>query len=485
MVKKMDDKWKHFAIALLVICIIVGIQQIYWMDKIDIDSREMWNTREIIYKSGEDNSTESWTVNYDSKNDTQMILKGSIDTPPCFEVYTNKTIELGFFDETDGIVYTEALYGKTKLAIDGLPIIVNGDLCNEFKQGEVVYITVELKETIAVTEDNVTVYGQNWEAKNSDVRLASHIDKWFYLIELFIFGVGIYTTVANYPHRNKVWKDTWNIAKFEFNSEIKTNRTVILVIFFTLFITGMGWLLGDLQKEGSPILGSVQTPEEAIQRLSWFTFFVVSLAAIAVSSDNIYKERQSNTISLLLSRPISRESIILGKGIGLTGAVGAPAVVAMLVGLILMIKGGETPRILAIGGYMVLGIVMIMTIVFLQLCFSIIARSGAESVVYGLGVWLLLTLVWTLIILATAFALGIDVTTENYEHNEEFQSVSTKIGLLNPGYVYQYGIGLAGERTLSVDLEGVTGWMVIWAVLFWPMFYWRLAVWLFNKERYL
>ena len=348
---EVDSKWKHFAIAILVIFIVVGIQQIYWTSKIDIDSREMWDTREIVYNSGEDNTTESWAVNYDSENSTEMVLKGSIDTPPCFEVYTNETIELGVFSEMDGIVYTETLYGKTKLVIDGLPIMVDGDLCNEFKQGEVVYISAELKESIAVTEENVTVYQQSWEAKSSDVRLASHIDRWFYLIELFIFAAGIYITVAKYPHRNKVWKDTWNIAKFEFNSEIKTSRTLILAIFFTLFITGMGWLLGDLQKEGSPILGSVQTPEDAITRLSWFTFFVVSLAAIAVSSDNIYKERQSNTISLLLSRPISRESIILGKGIGLTGAVGAPAFVAMLVGLILMNLSFQYARLTINGAF--------------------------------------------------------------------------------------------------------------------------------------
>ena len=412
-------------------------------------------------------------------------MKGTIDTPPCFEVYTNETIEIGVFSETDGIVYTESLYGKTKLVIDGLPITVNGDLCNEFKQGEIVYVSAKLNESVVVTEDNVTVYQGSWEAESIDVKLSSHIDRWFYLIELFVFIIGIYLTIEKYPHRNKVWKDTWNIAKFEFNSEIKTNRTMILIIFFTLFITGMGWLLGDLQKEGSPILGSVQTPEDAITRLSWFTFFVVSLAAIAVSSDNIYKEKQSNTISLLLSRPVSKESIILGKGIGLTGAIGAPAFIAMFIGLILMIKGGETPRILAISGYMILGLLMILTIVFLQLCFSIISRSGAESVVYGLGVWLLLTLVWSLIILAAAFVLGIDVTTENFEHNEEYQSVVAKMGLFNPGIVYQFGVGLAGERTLSVDLEGVSGWMVMWAIIFWPMFYWRLAVWLFKEERYL
>ena len=477
------NKWKQFAIALLVIILIVGIQQIYWMDKIDIDSKEMWNNREI--KHNVEEIEQSWSVNYNYKNNTETNLKGSIDTPPCFEVYTNETIEIGVFSEIDGIVYTETLYGKTKLVIDGLPVTVNGDLCNEFKQGEIVYISVKLNESVIITEDNITVYQQSWEAERDDVKLSSHIDRWFYLTELLIFIIGIYLTVEKYPHRNKVWKDTWNIAKFEFNSEIKTNRTMILIIFFTLFITGMGWLLGDLQKEGSPILGSVQTPEDAITRLSWFTFFVVSLAAIAVSSDNIYKEKQSNTISLLLSRPVSKESIILGKGIGLTGAIGAPAFIAMFIGLILMIKGGETPRILAIGGYMILGIMMILTIVFLQLCFSIIARSGAESVVYGLGVWLLLTLVWSLIILAAAFVLGIDVTTENFEHNEEYQSVVAKMGLFNPGIVYQFGVGLAGERTLSVDLEGVTGWMVIWAIIFWPMFYWRLAVWLFKEERYL
>tara|TARA_B100001750_G_scaffold57323_1_gene45281 strand:+ start:42568 stop:44016 length:1449 start_codon:yes stop_codon:yes gene_type:complete len=478
-----NSRWKPFAIALLVIVFIVGIQQIYWISKIDIDSREVWDSKEIEHNI--EGTTESWSINYNYNNDTETILKGSIDTPPCFEVYTNETIEIGVFSETDGIVYTESLYGKTKLVIDGLPITVNGDLCNEFKQGEIVYVSAKLNESVVVTEDNVTVYQGSWEAESIDVKLSSHIDRWFYLIELFVFIIGIYLTIEKYPHRNKVWKDTWNIAKFEFNSEIKTNRTMILIIFFTLFITGMGWLLGDLQKEGSPILGSVQTPEDAITRLSWFTFFVVSLAAIAVSSDNIYKEKQSNTISLLLSRPVSKESIILGKGIGLTGAIGAPAFIAMFIGLILMIKGGETPRILAIGGYMILGLLMILTIVFLQLCFSIISRSGAESVVYGLGVWLLLTLVWSLIILAAAFVLGIDVTTENFEHNEEYQSVVAKMGLFNPGIVYQFGVGLAGERTLSVDLEGVSGWMVIWAIIFWPMFYWRLAVWLFKEERYL
>ena len=95
-----------------------------------------------------------------------------------------------------------------------------------------VQISVKLNESVIITEDNITVYQQSWEAERDDVKLSSHIDRWFYLTELLIFIIGIYLTVEKYPHRNKVWKDTWNIAKFEFNSEIKTNRTMILIIFF-------------------------------------------------------------------------------------------------------------------------------------------------------------------------------------------------------------------------------------------------------------
>ena len=35
---KINDKWQHFVIALIVIIVIVGIQQIYWINKIDLDS---------------------------------------------------------------------------------------------------------------------------------------------------------------------------------------------------------------------------------------------------------------------------------------------------------------------------------------------------------------------------------------------------------------------------------------------------------------
>ncbi len=125
---------------------------------------------------------------------------------------------------------------------------------------------------------------------------------------------------------------------------------------------------------------------------------------------------------------------------------------------------------------------MILTFVLLQLCLAIVARTGAEAAVYGLLVWLLMALVWPLLFLAAAYALGIDVTTAGYEQDPAYQSVVSHMGLLNPGYVYQMGVGLLAHRTFAIDFEGVSGWQVASALLLWPLACLTLAAWLFRRE---
>ena len=125
---------------------------------------------------------------------------------------------------------------------------------------------------------------------------------------------------------------------------------------------------------------------------------------------------------------------------------------------------------------------MILTFVLLQLCLAIVARTGAEAAVYGLLVWLLVALVWPLLFLAAAYALGIDVTMAGYEQDPAYQSVVSHMGLLNPGYVYQMGVGLLAHRTFAIDFEGVSGWQVASALLLWPLACLALAAWLFRRE---
>ena len=76
------------------------------------------------------------------------------------------------------------------------------------------------------------------------------------------------------------------MAKFELRQGIKSPRMIVLGVIFTLFIIGMGWLLGDLQNGDPESAFFVQNANGALQQLCFFVFFVVSLAAIGVSVDS-------------------------------------------------------------------------------------------------------------------------------------------------------------------------------------------------------
>ena len=85
---------------------------------------------------------------------------------------------------------------------------------------------------------------------------------------------------------------------------------------------------------------------------------------------------------------------------------------------------------------------------------------------YGLGMWLLFAVVWNLLIYALSFALGIDVTADDFENDPKFQTIASHMGMLNPGYVYQFAVGLLTHRTLAIDLEGIPGWLILLALVY-------------------
>jgi ABC-type transport system involved in multi-copper enzyme maturation permease subunit len=147
-----------------------------------------------------------------------------------------------------------------------------------------------------------------------------------------------------------------------------------------------------------------------------------------------------------------------------------------------MINAGDTPSFSGIIAFLICGQIMIFTLVCFQLCFAISARSGTDVVMYGLGMWLLFAVVWNLLIYALSFALGIDVTADDFENDPKFQTIASHMGMLNPGYVYQFAVGLLTHRTLAIDLEGIPGWLILLALVLWPITCLRTAAKLFKKE---
>ena len=93
-----------------------------------------------------------------------------------------------------------------------------------------------------------------------------------------------------------------------------------------------------------------------------------------------------------------------------------------------------------------------------------------------------ISVVWTLLVYAVSFVIGIDVSAQNFENDPEYQAIASRLALLNPGFVYQMAVGLFTHRTISIDFEGVPGWLLLLSLVLWPLICLRIATWLFKRE---
>ena len=474
-----ETTWQPLLISVILIISLAIIHKAYWVSTTETNPEEVWEKKELI-KNGN-----NWTITFEEEVGESITFKGVLRTSPKFEVYKNDTFVPGKFSEGEGLIYSESLYGKTMLNVSGMRILVNDDLSKKFFVSEIVTIKATLVSNISTFDNNgelISLDREGWVAETNDISLSSAKDNYFFATELLILFGGLYLSLRRITNLKEQTNLIWHLAKFELKKGIKSPRMVVLGVIFTLFIIGMGWLLGDLQNGDPESAFFVQNANGALQQLCFFVFFVVSLAAIGVSVDSFHNERQTNTLNILLSKPINRETIVIGKAVGLSLVVGIPAFVAQILGLLFMINAGETPSTSGIIAFILCGQIMIFTLVCFQLCFAISARSGTDVVMYGLGMWLLFAVVWNLLIYAVSFALGIDVTAEDFENDPRFQSIASHMGMLNPGYVYQFSVGLLTHRTLAIDLEGIPGWLILLALALWPITCLRTATKLFKRE---
>lgn len=471
--------WQPLIISfVLVICVAV-IHKAYWVSTTETNPGETWNNKKIT-KDGS-----NWTIDFEEDVGDSVTFKGILRTAPKYEVYRNDTFVPGKYSEGEALVYSEDLYGKTMLNVSGIRILVNDDLSKQFFASEIITIKATLVSNVSTFDNNgeiITLVREGWVAETGDIDLSSSKDNYFFTAELLIFFTGLYVSMKRITNLREQAGLVWHLAKFELRQGIKSPRIIVLSVIFTLFIVGMGWLLGDLQNGDPESAFFVQSANGALQQLCFFVFFVVSLAAIGVSVDSFHKERQANTLNILLAKPINRETVVVGKALGLSLVVGIPAFAAQILGLMFMINAGDYPTTSGILAFIICGQIMIFTLISFQLCFAVAARSGADVVMYGLGMWLLFAVVWNLLIYAISFALGIDVTADDFENDPKFQSIASHLGMLNPGYVYQFAVGLLIHRTLAIDLEGIPGWLILLALFLWPIICLGTATKLFKRE---
>lgn len=130
--------------------------------------------------------------------------------------------------------------------------------------------------------------------------------------------------------------------------------------------------------------------------------FLVPLVAIGLAFDSVNGEFNRRTLSRVLAQPIYRDALLLGKFLaGLaTLAVGLVAMWLLIIGLGLLMLGVPPTGDEALrgGAFLVIAIVYGGLWLAVALLCSVVFRSAATSALAALGLWLLVTVLWPIIV---------------------------------------------------------------------------------------
>ncbi len=249
-----------------------------------------------------------------------------------------------------------------------------------------------------------------------------------------------------------------------FIKELSDHLTSIRMLVLTLFVIVFG---------AFPVASSLQTLRtvvgaDAYLYLRIFTIepeqvpisfitalnFIIPLMAIGLGFDSVNSEFNRRTLSRVLSQPIYRDALLLGKFLGglMTLAVGLLALWLIVFGAGLLLLG-IPPRGVEVArafGFLLVAIAYGGVWLSISMLFSVIFRSTATSALCALGMWLFFFILWPMI--ANAIVLGFaprEITSvDQYVGIQEF---AIAIQRLSPGTLFSEALlGLLNPETRTL-----------------------------------
>ncbi|MBA4360722.1 MAG: hypothetical protein C0411_08360 [Pseudomonas sp.] len=241
----------------------------------------------------------------------------------------------------------------------------------------------------------------------------------------------------------------WNMARKEFSDGLRNRWLLAISVLFAVLAIGIAWL----GAAASGQLGFTSVPA-TIASLASLATFLMPLIALLLAYDAIVGEDESGTLLLLLTYPLGRGQILLGKFVG-HGLILALATLigfgCAMLAIAVLVDNVELSLLLwAFGRFMASSTLLGWG--FLGLAYVLSSASAEKSTAAGLalGVWFFFVLVFDLALLALL------VLSEG-QFNPK---VLPWLLLLNPADIYRLinlsgfepGASTAGVLTLGSDL---------------------------------
>lgn len=191
------------------------------------------------------------------------------------------------------------------------------------------------------------------------------------------------------------------IAGKEFWDRIRNRWVLAVAIVFTVFALAIAYFGGAQQ--GTVGFRSI---EFTIASLVSLVIYLIPLIALILGFDAIVGERERGSLDLLLSMPITRFELLLGKYLGLAAALAFSTVAGFgLVAIVLSTELGLA-ELLHYFGFMLSSVLLGLAFLSLAVMVSVFAADRTRASGMAIALWFFFVLVFDLLLLGALVVTG-------------------------------------------------------------------------------
>jgi ABC-2 type transport system permease protein len=235
----------------------------------------------------------------------------------------------------------------------------------------------------------------------------------------------------------------------ELSDHLSSIRMLVLILFVIVFgafpVASSLQTLRTVVSNDAYLFLRIFTIEPERVQISFITAlnFIIPLMAIGLGFDSVNSEFNRRTLSRVLSQPLYRDALLLGKFLGGLATLGVAMIGLWLIvfgaGLLLL---GLPPRGVEVArafGFLVVAIAYGGVWLAVSMLFSVIFRSTATSALCALGLWLFFFILWPMI--ASAIALGFAPTDiRSADDLLAYESFGSALMRVSPGTLFSEAV---------------------------------------------
>ena len=201
--------------------------------------------------------------------------------------------------------------------------------------------------------------------------------------------------------QNLEWRQIATLAGKEFRDRMRNRWVLAVALVFTVFSLVITYFGGAQQ--GQVGLRSI---EFTITSLVSLVIYLIPLIALLLGFDAIVGERERGSLDLLLSLPITRLELLLGKYLGLAAALTLSTVVGFALDAVLLFRQFGMAGLYHYVGFMLSSVLLGLAFLSLALLLSVVSHERTRASGLAIALWFGFVLVFDLLLLGLLVASG-------------------------------------------------------------------------------